>query len=296
MPKFFRTAVPCLLAFVCLIHLAMVPACGNPPVRAKHKPQISISIHGPMAEDTAMRDYGLVAGTIATGVVRINIGSEVYKNPLPQTDGSIWPEELVIHTGDYNGEEHPEWLTEMRLQPVRWSHKKPKFERYSFMFTVPRSAAGHWLTFSATYEHPILGHLETFHPDGHLVTLVPPDEEMDAFVFSRLRIYRDLLKDSLRTLALADSFIALGHRGYSCLEAAMLLAYSLKNYEAALRYMELNMEANGYFNSRMAGHVPEGICKEEARRIRAEKNEKYYQQVRQRWLQLIEEQKQQQQR
>jgi hypothetical protein len=281
-------------------------------VAAQKQMYLTIAAGGMRVSGDAPARFHYLAGSYAQFliVVRMPDGTampiELHGKPVE------WPQGLTIAVSTEDGISHPEWLDEMQIHPYlpwidaisdpsRRNERKAKpgeygHEHYDFIFTIPAAASGHSLVLSASFNHPEHGRLETKKP-AVMEIVAPQTEEDRHFVWGTQIYYTKESGDYERAMALADSFIAGGYTGLEGLASAQTAAVFSKHYDAALRYMDLNMAANGTFRIERGSDLPDLTgqtpSKEELRRARADKWQPEYQRLRNDYLQKIAEQQKQ---
>jgi hypothetical protein len=223
---------------------------------------------------------------------------------------AVWPQGLIFTVSTEDGVNHPEWLSAMDIRPRisytdmvadsiwRSTGVIPDYaegERYDFICRIPEAAAGHTLFVSSSLQHPILGNLITKRPKG--ISVIAPRSEADLhFAWGTRLVYEEDSRNYQTAIALADSFINLGCTDLHGLDAATRAARRINAWDAMIRFMDLNMTANGCIDTDKSSMAYRGMLQkqnvspEEIRRRLAEHNQAEYQRLRFQCLQKIEEQ------
>lgn len=276
------------------------------------EPYLTIFVGGGAAKGSRKNpDY--IAGSTAMCEIIVCLSRNVAAKVDSYLVQSDWPDGLTIHVYSSDGNPQVEWQDAMQFRRhVRYSDilqnslrrsgkvdaaKYKPNESYLFLFDIPIGAIGDTIVLTASFNHPKYGFIETRKPVRIPVVLPQTDADQQMIGSSQI-IFAEESGDYERTLIIVDSLIQLGYTRVLGLVRARTAAVKLNRYDAALRYLDLNMEVNGtYYLPKVSDldHENEQIADpEEKRRENAMRNEAGYQQLRSEYLQKIAEQQQQQ--
>jgi len=154
--------------------------------------------------------------------------------------------------------------------------------RYGFSMNVPMECAGQKICLQVVYDTPETGRLTRLQP---LDVVLPCDEKAQQIMQGSRVLEANFRGDHQRAVQIADSLVALEWRDFMGLVRATSSANAVNRPADALRFLDLNFEANGRIETPTEGETVNDAFRQTQRQ--------FYQQARQRLLEKVRNQEQQ---